>query len=53
MALGGLLLTVIFPASLILGIVGLVRDDGKWPAILATILAGAIVFFFFVRPMLC
>jgi hypothetical protein len=44
---------VAFPASLALGIVGIVRDDGKGLAILATILAGAIVFFFFVMPILC
>lgn len=44
---------VVFPASLILGVVGIVRDESKWAAILATVLAGAIVFFFFIRPMLC
>jgi len=42
----------LFPASLVLGIIGIVRDATKWPAILVTIVSGGLLFFFFLLPLL-
>ena len=40
-----------FPAALALSIVGIVRDETKWPAIIVAVAAGLIVFLFYLRPL--
>ena len=44
--LGGLLVLLSFPAALVLGIVGIVLDNGKLLAIITTIVAAGCVFFY-------
>ena len=44
-------MVVCVPASFILGIVGIFRDERKWLAILTALAAGGIALFGFVIPM--
>ena len=43
---------VCFPAAFVLGIVGIVLDRPKWPAMAVTVLVGGALFVFVVLPVL-
>ncbi len=49
--LGGLLCLIAVPLAAILGVIGILVDTRKTYAIVATVLAGAWVIFFFVLPL--
>ncbi len=48
MTLGGLLALVSFPAALIYGITGIVRDKNKLLAAVSTVLTGGSLILFFI-----
>ena len=49
MTLGGLLVLVSFPAALIYGVMGIVRDAKKLPAVISTVLTcGSLVLYFLI-----
>jgi hypothetical protein len=40
---GGCIISVAFVAALIAGLIGIIRDEIKWPAVVVTIISGIIV----------